>query len=224
MLIAHLLSQRIEAQQEAYREGRARTEPCSSGKVRNVVNLDSIVNSEKLQTTTNGGVLNRAVLINIFNFRVRYPGVIFKKGRKVTTGDIAAFIDRRGQDGATMLAVPDGIVRASAEERDAEWSASNDHALGSYSGNLGNEVSANRFVSRCGSPLFSGSFAPVSLRQANGHEGDTLFGLDIGVEIAKQVNPRSYYGIQRENLKEQPGKASGTGLERARNPRASQYR
>ena len=116
MLIAHLLSQRIEAQQEAYREGRAGTEPGSSGKVRNVVNFDSIVNSEKLQTTTNGGVLNRAVLINIFNFRVRNPGVIFKKRRKVTTGDIAAFIDRRGQDGATMLAVPDRVVGAATEK------------------------------------------------------------------------------------------------------------
>jgi hypothetical protein len=145
MLIAHLLPQRIEAQQEAYREGRARTEPSSSGKVRNVVNLDSIVHSEKLQTTTNGGVLNGAVLINIFNFRVRNPGVIFKKGRKVTTGDIAAFIDRRGQDGATMLAVPDGIVGASAKERDAEWSASNDHALRPIQEILGNEVFAHSF-------------------------------------------------------------------------------
>ena len=150
----------------------------------------------------------------------------------MTTGDIAAFIDRRGQDGATMLAVPDGIVGASAKERDAEWSASNDHALGSYSGNLGNEVSAHNFkrngpvrsASRCGSPLFSGSFAPVSLRQANGHEGDTLFGLDIGVGIAKQVTPAVTIGIQRENLKEQLGKASSTRLEPARNPQAFQCR
>jgi len=81
-----------------------------------------------------------------------------------------------------------------------------------------------RSASRCGSPLFSGSFAPVSLRQANGHEGDTLFGLDIGVGIAKQVTAAVTIGIQRENLKEQPGKASGTGLGRARNPRASQCR
>ena len=77
---------------------------------------------------------------------------------------------------------------------------------------------------RCRSPLSSGAFAPISLRQANSHQGDALFGLGTGVGIAKQVTPAVTIGNQRENLREQPGKASGTELERARNPRASQCR
>ena len=48
--------------------------------------------------------------------------------------------------------------------------------------------------------------------------------LGTGVGIAKQVTPAVTIGNQRENLREQPGKASGTELERARNPRASQCR
>src|SRR6266849_8488790 len=130
VLIPHLFSQRIETQQESYCKGRARTEPRSSGEICNVMNLDPVVNSQKLQATSNGGMLNRAILINILNFRIRNAAVIFKKRRKGPTGDVTAFIDRRGQDGSTMFAVPDGVVGASTKKRDAEWGAGDNHALG----------------------------------------------------------------------------------------------
>ena len=56
--------------------------------------------------------------------------MIFKKRRKVPTGDVTAFIDRRRQDGPTMFAVPDGVVSASTKERNAEWGASDNHTFG----------------------------------------------------------------------------------------------
>lgn len=56
------------------------------------------------------------------------------------------------------------------------------------------------------------------------HECDTLFGLDIGVGIAEQVTPAITIGIQLEKLKGLHGKDSRKGIERVRNPRASQCR
>jgi hypothetical protein len=94
------------------------------------MDFDSLVNSKELQTSTNRGMFNGAVLIDIFNFRVRNAAVIFKKRRKVPTGDIATFIDSRGQDGPSMFAVPDGVVSASTKKRNAEWGSSDNHALG----------------------------------------------------------------------------------------------
>src|SRR5215469_7861737 len=74
-------------------------------------------------------MLDRAVLIYVFYFRVGNTAVIFEKWREATTGDIAAFVDRRRQNCAAELAEPDRVVRAPAEEGDAEWRTSDDHAF-----------------------------------------------------------------------------------------------
>jgi hypothetical protein len=71
----------------------------------------------------------------------------------------------------------------------------------------------------CSRTLSRLDFPPTRGRS---HEGDTLSGSDVRIE--KQATPVVTIAMQRENLKERPGKASGTGFERARNPRASQCR
>ena len=52
---------------------------------------------------------------------------MLEERRQVAAGDVAVLVDRRRQHRPAVLAVPRRVVRAPAEERDAEWRPADDH-------------------------------------------------------------------------------------------------
>ena len=54
---------------------------------------------------------------------------MLEEGRQVAAGEVAVLVDRGGQHGAAVLAVPGRVVGAAAEERDAKRRAADDHAI-----------------------------------------------------------------------------------------------
>ena len=66
--------------------------------------------------------------------------MIFEKGRQPPASDKAAFVDRGRQYGASVLAVPNGIIGTTSEEGDAKRSASDNHVSSSPWIKEGSEV------------------------------------------------------------------------------------
>jgi hypothetical protein len=61
-------------------------------------------------------MLNRTVLTDVFDFRVRDAAVILEEGRQPPAGNVAALVDSRRQYSPTILAIPDRIIGAATEE------------------------------------------------------------------------------------------------------------
>src|SRR5580698_232078 len=97
------------------------------------MDFHAVCNSHVLQASAHRRMLNLVVAVDVFNFRIRNPAVVFEKRRQIAARDVARLIDRRGKHGATMLAVPDGIVGAAAKKRDSKWGARDDHEVSKMS-------------------------------------------------------------------------------------------
>lgn len=52
-----------------------------------------------------------------------------KKVREVPADNVAVFVNGRAQNRAAVLTIPKGIIGAATEERNAEWSFSDDHTM-----------------------------------------------------------------------------------------------
>src|SRR6185295_3951634 len=76
-----------------------------------------------------GGVLDLLRVLDQLDLRVHDPRLVVEELRQVADRDVAVLVDGRRQDGAAVLAVPGGVVRAAAEERDPERGAADDHRL-----------------------------------------------------------------------------------------------
>ena len=74
-------------------------------------------------------MFDRAVLVHIFNLGIRDAAMVFEKRRKPPAGDVTGFVNGRRQDGAAEFTVPDRIVGAPTEERDAERRSGDDHTF-----------------------------------------------------------------------------------------------
>src|SRR5580704_15874341 len=74
-------------------------------------------------------MFDRIILVDVFNSRIRNAAVIFEKWRQPPACDIAAFIDRCGQNRAAEFAKPNGIIGAATEERDTQRSPGCYHAI-----------------------------------------------------------------------------------------------
>jgi hypothetical protein len=91
------------------------------------VNLDAVVDSEKLQASPNGRMLDYIVLADILDFCVGDATVVFEKRRQPATGDEAALVDGGRQYRSPVLAVPNRVIGTTSEKGDAKRSTSNDH-------------------------------------------------------------------------------------------------
>jgi len=72
-------------------------------------------------------MLDVVVGTNILDPRIRYPTVIVEKGREVSTGDVAAFVDGRREYCAPMRSIPEGVIGSASKERNPERRSCNDH-------------------------------------------------------------------------------------------------
>src|SRR5690242_15978127 len=71
-------------------------------------------------------MFDHAISTHVLDLRVRDSAVIFEKWRQVPARDVAGFVNRGGQNRATVLAIPNGIVRPSAKEGYSKRCACND--------------------------------------------------------------------------------------------------
>src|SRR5579863_1472735 len=93
------------------------------------MDLNALLHAKKLQTSADRRVLNRAIAVHIFDFRVGNAAVVFEKWRQVTAGDVTTLVNRRGEYRTAMLTVPNRIISATAEKGDAQGSTRDNHAL-----------------------------------------------------------------------------------------------
>src|SRR5216684_1996771 len=82
-----------------------------------------------LQASSYGRVLDRTVLVDVFNPRIGDTAVVFEERWQSSTSNVAAFIDCSGEDSTPEFTVPNRIIGAATEERDAERSAGYYHSL-----------------------------------------------------------------------------------------------
>src|SRR5262245_44266788 len=98
------------------------------------MNLNPAVNLEEAQGLANCRMPQFLEMIAAFHFRIDHANTMLEERRQVARRQVTVFVDGRCQDGATMLAVPCWIVRASAKERNAVGSARDNHS--SFGGRL----------------------------------------------------------------------------------------
>src|SRR6516162_645906 len=116
MFIAHLVFKCIKPLQKTNGKGRTRAQTSTSRKVRDVMDFNSFVDPQVLQTTSDGWMFDRPVLVDVLDLRIRDAAVVFEKRRQTPDRDVAALIDRRCENSATELPVPDWIVSSSAKK------------------------------------------------------------------------------------------------------------
>jgi hypothetical protein len=120
-LIAHLIPQRIEPLQKPNSKSGAGAQTGAGRQVRNVMNLDPLANPQMLKAGAHGWMLDCIVRSDVFEPCIRNSAMVLEKWRQPSAGNKAGLVDRRREHRATVLAVPDGIVSASAEKRNTEW-------------------------------------------------------------------------------------------------------
>src|SRR5580704_9782257 len=91
------------------------------------MDFDPTVDVQELQALARRRMLDRVIVIYVFNSRVRHAALILEKGREPSGRNVAALVDSGRQHSAAVFAIPDGIIRASPEERNAKRGTSNDH-------------------------------------------------------------------------------------------------
>ena len=79
MLVAHLVFEGIQTQQKPDRKRRTRAQASPGRQISNVVNLNSFVDAQILQASADGWMLDRAVVVDVFNFRIRDDGCGIRK-------------------------------------------------------------------------------------------------------------------------------------------------
>src|ERR1700675_1638941 len=70
ILITEVAFECIQALEKSHRKCRTRTQARSSRQVSDVMNLNSIFDSQQLQTRTHRGMLNLMVAAYVFDFRI----------------------------------------------------------------------------------------------------------------------------------------------------------
>src|SRR4051794_34132778 len=116
MLIAHLVLERIKAQQHPHSECRTGTKSRAGRQIRNVMYFDPVLNVHELETGTHRRMFYRAVVGHVLDSRIGNPAVIFEEGRQAANCNVAALVDSSRQNRAPVLSVPNGIIGASTEE------------------------------------------------------------------------------------------------------------
>src|SRR5579863_6767553 len=92
------------------------------------MDLQPLGDAKIAESGTHHRVLDVADLVHRLYQRPDHAVLVGEEGRHVARRDVAIFVDRSGESRAAMLAEPDGIVGATAEERDAEGGSAHDHA------------------------------------------------------------------------------------------------
>src|SRR5580700_11718883 len=93
------------------------------------MNFHPVGDAHVFEASAHRRMLNLAIAADILNLRIRNAAVVLEKRRQPPGGDVARFVDRRGQHRAAMLSIPDWIVGPAAKKRYAKWSARNDHGV-----------------------------------------------------------------------------------------------
>ena len=91
------------------------------------MNFNAAADAQELETRADRRMFDCFVAANIFDLRVRYPAVVLEERRKPPGRDVATLVNGRRQHSATVLAIPDRVIRASAEERYPKWCTGDDH-------------------------------------------------------------------------------------------------
>lgn len=72
---------------------------------------------------------DRIICADVLHLRVGDATVVLKERRQPAAGDVARLVNRGGEHGAAMFTVPNWIICSAAEERNAKWSAGDNHKL-----------------------------------------------------------------------------------------------
>src|SRR5262245_21249823 len=102
----HLSLKGIQGMQQSNGERGTRPHAAASRKITIMVNFYSSINFEIAQDFPNRRVCDVFDRLAILHLGVDNAVSVFKEGRQITTGDIAVFVDRRSQYGASMSLVP----------------------------------------------------------------------------------------------------------------------
>ena len=148
MLADHLALQRIEAVEQAHREGRAGSDAAARGDVRIVVDLHAARDFQESERLPDGRMDDLIQRLTVLDLRVDNAVAMLEEGREVATVNVAVLVDRRGQHGAAVLGIPFGIVGAATEEGDPKRGSADDHALPSRPGTTAAAAKRSRSTSQ----------------------------------------------------------------------------
>src|SRR5882724_12475777 len=129
MLVPHAVGKRIETEKEADRECGTCPQARPGGQISHVVNLNPFTDSHELQAAPDRRMLDSSVVCHVLNLRIRDSAVVIEKGREPPAGDVTVFVDGRRQNSSSVFLIPNRIIGASTEKRNAQWGASNNHLL-----------------------------------------------------------------------------------------------
>jgi hypothetical protein len=120
----------VERVEKADDEGGGGAESGVGGEFAGVVDLDIIGDAAVAEAFAEGGVLDFLEGFDAFHFAVGdTDGVIEETGVEAGDGEVGGVIDGSAEDGSTaVLLEVIGVIGAAAEEADAEWGLSDDHA------------------------------------------------------------------------------------------------
>src|SRR5690606_13470348 len=86
------------------------------------------VDAHVLEDGAGGRMLDLLVILHQLDARVDDAVLVLEERRQAPHADVAIFVDRHAQHGAAVLAIPGRVIRTSAEQRNAEGGAADDHA------------------------------------------------------------------------------------------------
>src|ERR1041384_3076720 len=119
---------RAERVEQTDRKRRARSQSGLCGQIAVVLCLYAFLHPMLAQNVANCGMVDFVNRLRQFDLRINNAMPMLEKRRKVAKADVAIFVDGGSDHSATVLAMPRGIVRSSAEERNSERSSAHDHA------------------------------------------------------------------------------------------------
>src|SRR5579883_3511498 len=92
------------------------------------MDFDAVADAHFAQDRTHRRMLDLFDVVHELDARVDDAVLVLEERRQVAHTDAAIFVDRHAEHGPAVLAVPDRVIRAAAEQRDPERSAADDHA------------------------------------------------------------------------------------------------
>nr|WP_249130515.1 hypothetical protein [Bradyrhizobium diazoefficiens] len=111
------------------RKGRTRSKPRPGRQIAIVMDLEAFPDVFELQRRSHGGMLDLVDAGDVLDHGVHDAMLVLEKRRKSTAGNVAEFVDCRGQHRPAVLADPSRIIRAAAEEGDSIRRPGNDHGV-----------------------------------------------------------------------------------------------
>ena len=127
LLADHAAVERVQRGQQADREGRARPQAGAGRQVAVMVDLEAAIDLHLLQHVAHRRVADLGQLAHVLDEGIDDAVLVLEEGRQPADADVAVFVDGKADHPAAMPAIPDGIVGAAAEQRDAERRAADDH-------------------------------------------------------------------------------------------------